>query len=263
MALEPITRQEQIIAGKDLEPITRMERFLKEYGGGSGGGSGASVQADWNQNDETAADYVKNRTHYEKRQTLYEGTDLAPVLQNDGNYMLTIPDPPFNLANGNTYMVVINGVSYECVGYSAVAGAPPMIGNLAFAGGQDTGEPFFVVDGTANGDGIGILSFVEFNSISISETVKIPLPLEYLPVVTFYYNLDEYLYKDCVGTKVTADELLLVKDKFIRLQFAIVPGAISSYALRVVFDDGYGVVKALTTSDDIATYYTAEYTPKT
>ena len=38
MALEPITRQEQIIAGKDLEPITRMEMFLKQYGGGSSGG---------------------------------------------------------------------------------------------------------------------------------------------------------------------------------------------------------------------------------
>ena len=36
MELEPITRQEQIIAGKDLEPITRMEKFLKQYGGGSG-----------------------------------------------------------------------------------------------------------------------------------------------------------------------------------------------------------------------------------
>ena len=42
MALEPITRQEKIIAGQDLEPITRMEMFLKEYGGsgGSGGGGG-------------------------------------------------------------------------------------------------------------------------------------------------------------------------------------------------------------------------------
>ena len=38
MALEPITRQEQIIAGKDLEPITRMEKFLKQYGGGGGSG---------------------------------------------------------------------------------------------------------------------------------------------------------------------------------------------------------------------------------
>ena len=40
MALEPITRQEQIIAGKDLQPVTRMEFFLKAYGGGGSGGSG-------------------------------------------------------------------------------------------------------------------------------------------------------------------------------------------------------------------------------
>lgn len=37
MALEPITRQEKIIAGQDLTPITRMEKFLKQYRGGSGG----------------------------------------------------------------------------------------------------------------------------------------------------------------------------------------------------------------------------------
>ena len=43
MELEPITRQEQIIAGKDLEPITRMEKFLKQYGGGSGGGASQFV----------------------------------------------------------------------------------------------------------------------------------------------------------------------------------------------------------------------------
>ena len=36
MALEPITRQEKIIAGQDLTPITRMEKFLKDFGcGGS------------------------------------------------------------------------------------------------------------------------------------------------------------------------------------------------------------------------------------
>ena len=37
MALEPITRQEKIIAGQDLTPITRMEMFLKQFGGGGGG----------------------------------------------------------------------------------------------------------------------------------------------------------------------------------------------------------------------------------
>ena len=39
MALEPITRKEKIIAGEDLQPITRLEKFLKQFGGG--GGSGA------------------------------------------------------------------------------------------------------------------------------------------------------------------------------------------------------------------------------
>ena len=43
MALEPITRAEQIIAGKDLQPITRMEMFLKEYGGSGGSGGGGGV----------------------------------------------------------------------------------------------------------------------------------------------------------------------------------------------------------------------------
>ena len=36
MELEPITRQEKIIAGQDLTPITRMEMFLKNFGGGGG-----------------------------------------------------------------------------------------------------------------------------------------------------------------------------------------------------------------------------------
>ena len=36
MALEPITRQEKIIAGQDLTPITRLEMFLKNFGGGGG-----------------------------------------------------------------------------------------------------------------------------------------------------------------------------------------------------------------------------------
>ena len=43
MALEPITRQEKIIAGQDLTPITRMEMFLKQYGGGGGGGGGGAT----------------------------------------------------------------------------------------------------------------------------------------------------------------------------------------------------------------------------
>ena len=43
MELKPITRQEKIIAGQDLTPITRMEKFLKQFGGGGGGVSSEEV----------------------------------------------------------------------------------------------------------------------------------------------------------------------------------------------------------------------------
>ena len=44
MELEPITRQEKIIAGQDLTPITRMEQFLKKFGGSGGSGGGVSPE---------------------------------------------------------------------------------------------------------------------------------------------------------------------------------------------------------------------------
>ena len=45
MAIEPITRKEKIIAGENLEPITRLEKFLKQYGGSGGGVSPEEVAA--------------------------------------------------------------------------------------------------------------------------------------------------------------------------------------------------------------------------
>lgn len=93
MELEAITRQEQIISGKDLQPVTRMEFFLKAYGGGG-------AQSDWNQNDSTAQDYVKNRTHYEE--SIY--TDYV---LNAGGTQIT----GFSMPNvGETITVKINGV---------------------------------------------------------------------------------------------------------------------------------------------------------
>lgn len=43
MELEPITRKEKIVAGENLEPITRMEQFLKKFGGSGGSGGGGGV----------------------------------------------------------------------------------------------------------------------------------------------------------------------------------------------------------------------------
>lgn len=139
MALEPITRQEQIIAGKDLQPVTRMEFFLKAYGGG---GSGGGARPDWNQNDETAADYVKNRP-------FYTGNPVETVLveestvsfADDGDIYLAEFESTFVPTVGEIYKVSWDGTVYECT--CVESELVYFIGNLSIIGkGPDTGEPF-------------------------------------------------------------------------------------------------------------------------
>ena len=77
MALEPITRQEQIIAGKELNPITRMEKFLKQYGGASGGaGAGTmvvNISAVSAMAVEAGPQYVADKTYEEIQNAVLSG----------------------------------------------------------------------------------------------------------------------------------------------------------------------------------------------
>ncbi len=90
--LTPITREEKIIAGEDIKPVTRRERFLKKFGGGNSSGDGA----DWNAS-EGEAGYVKNRTHYEETAVVNEplnitwdgdteGLTVVDYVDEDGEY---------------------------------------------------------------------------------------------------------------------------------------------------------------------------------
>lgn len=144
MALEPITRQEQIISGKDLQPITRMEKFLKDYGGG---GSGGGAQPDWNQNDPTKPDYVKNRTHYTERQEVeYLPYSARTFTEGACEYYEEIvgsgaenASPPFKWYKFAEVIITFDGVkyTYNVEPYDCV------FGNLAILEeGEDTGEPF-------------------------------------------------------------------------------------------------------------------------
>lgn len=159
MALEPITRQEQIIAGKNLEPITRMERFLKEY---RGGGGGNSAPADWNAKAGEPG-HVLNRTHW----TEYHIGDALPECQlmpgDDGVFLY--PAGP-ELIDGNKYTVTWNGVEYECT--ALVVEGAYALGNL---GAEDesfevTGEPFIIL--SAPGYGITALPLDGSTSVTLA-----------------------------------------------------------------------------------------------
>lgn len=71
-------------------------------------------QANWNQNDETAPDYIKNRTHYEKenRTSIYEKAKvLGGILTNQQNIGVS----PSLFTVGETYIVTVDGVEYTGV----------------------------------------------------------------------------------------------------------------------------------------------------
>lgn len=175
MELEAITRQEQIIAGKDLQPVTRMEFFLKDYGGG---GSGGGVQPDWNQNDSTATDYIKNRPFYEgdPSETVFVEESTVSFSGSGGIYSAQIQSN-FEATVGETYKVTWDGVAYECVCVDFRNSL--FIGNLSIMGaGSDTGEPFLMW--INNGSGIEIYtkdasaSHTFSISGSIAEVIQIP-----------------------------------------------------------------------------------------
>ena len=180
MALEPITRKEKIIAGQDLTPITRMEKLLKQSGGGGGGlpSGGAPYQQLVTDGDGNAK--WQDRLVYETdpiideifpEQTLTYGEDIG------GTYLFSIPD--FTIIQNSEYTVVFDGVEYKC--RSAELGGMAYIGNATILGApvEDTGEPFII----APMSGMVVVTTTDGpHTISLSgkKVVYHQLPLDYI-----------------------------------------------------------------------------------
>lgn len=105
---------------------------------------GGDAQPDWNQNDETAADYVKNRPFYtgDPVDTIaYDSTVTIFEGWNDGEL-------PFAVSLEGKYAVTFNGILYEVTPMEDVEGNA-FIGNPAMwwpdeYGDQDNGMPFCI-----------------------------------------------------------------------------------------------------------------------
>ena len=142
----------------------------------SGGGGGA--QPDWNQNDSTAADYIKNRPFYTgaPSETVLVEESTVSFSGSGGMYLAQIQSN-FEATVGETYNVSWDSAAYECVCVDSRNYLS--IGNLSIAGaGSDTGEPFLMR--VYNGRGIEIYtkdtsaSHTISISGSIAEVIQIP-----------------------------------------------------------------------------------------
>lgn len=146
----------------------------------SGGGGG--VQPDWNQNDSTAANYVKNRPFYtgDPVETVLVEESTVSFAAADGVYMGQLKST-FVPTVGETYKVSWDGTTYEstCVNFNSLQ----VIGNLSIMGiGSDTGEPFLAVVGNGEGIKIATADTSASHTFSISSAVApiVKIPAKYI-----------------------------------------------------------------------------------
>ena len=113
--------------------FSKNREFEKRVGGNTGSQSG--VQPDWNQNDKTAPDYVKNRPFYESISL----TTFLEEQQIDFSSSFTIPNP---IVQGKTYFVHWDDTEYtiEATGKDIFGDGSIMIPYLEQADGLFTIE---------------------------------------------------------------------------------------------------------------------------
>ena len=143
----------------------------------------SGVQPDWNQNDDTQPDYVKNRPFYTGNpvETVLVEESTVTFAENNGLYMAEIRST-FEATVGETYKVSWDGTTYECtcVDFHNI----PVIGNLSIVGGgSDTGEPFLMVVPGSGEITIGSTDTSASHTFSISATVVpvVKIDEKYLP----------------------------------------------------------------------------------
>lgn len=108
-------------------------------------------KSDWNQDDETAPDYIKNRTHWYREYRTILLTERTLTCRGYSKGSAVYNERP-ELEIGKTYVVTWDNVDYECVCKDAYGGRP-YLGNTAQSnyypdvkdGFYDSGEPFHII----------------------------------------------------------------------------------------------------------------------
>lgn len=113
------------------------------------------AKADWNQNDEAALDYIKNRPFYEESNawvTLLPSTAYSPfTFSSTYNAYVHETLAAYELTIGKKYRVTWDGTEYECTAQDAsqVMSGAIVLGNASAFGFDGNNEPFALA--TRNG----------------------------------------------------------------------------------------------------------------
>lgn len=169
--------------------------------------------SDWAQNDPTAKDYVRNRTHYVSRESVVvvPGQEVTTAEQNNFNIaMLDNFDSDaiktlYDSKDDTTFDVVFDGASYPCKWLEQAGNRIPVFGNFAIANPSvtDTGEPFvFSVGLTENAIMIAIVCKVAgTHTVAVSCQQDVVHTLDPKYIKDMYYTGSEEM--NIAGVQIT------------------------------------------------------------
>ena len=152
---------------------------------------GSATQPDWNQNDATQPDYVKNRPFYTGdpvETVLVEESTIQFKDTNNGFYAGNFKST-FSPIVGETYKVSWDGTVHECT--CEVFNGLHVIGNLSIPGfGSDSGEPFLMGLEDVGSIDIATADTASSHTISISGIVTPVVKIDPKYIRDMYYTAD-------------------------------------------------------------------------
>ena len=216
-------------------------------------------QPDWNQNDATQPDFIKNRPFGYAQGTIVE--EQEAIATDDGYAMIACSAPP---EIGSEIVVAYNGTEYRCTVLDFMESGMAAAGDIGLLiDSPETGEPFFVVFSSTNEAQMYLKDASAI--IKITGTIIRKLDAKFVDAVkTYYTNGDGYLYNNLSYTeKESAIKLMIAMSRTGAVVVGngstcqvLLAGQISGYARAVIPDYENGTMGYLE-------LYTAEYVPPT
>lgn len=144
-------------------------------------GSGSSVQPDWNQDDDMADDYIKNRPFYDRKASARLLNGMFKFTS-DNNLYIAKPTFEYDFIIGETYTVKFDGRTYRCNAIK-INDYWYALGNLSLINmGENTNEPFVI---EKQSSGYSIKTNISKSNISVEVTgnamIATKIPEKYLP----------------------------------------------------------------------------------
>ena len=180
------------------------------------------VQSDWNQNDETAPDYVKNRTHWVENniteETIYSGTIMWSnnTVESVWKYEYAIFNKPIIV--GKQYLITWNGQDYLLTAKEESEWSNPpkvYVGDFYMDDmcegdiGQYTDDPFYIEDTPNQNEYCIVFSGFGPHSVVIREIVQDET----------IHPLDEKYFPETVATKDYVESLVKKLSATLALSF--------------------------------------------